>query len=102
MDKISTTEAALENAYATLKLLNGTLETLTSAAVGEISAELCGIESHMRDILKGYMEKLVEFQKNLDFCISENTAALSERMSKLAAYHQTAAYKKRNISGISV
>ena len=101
MDKIKTTDEALQSVYATLKLLNGTVETLTQTAIGEISSELGGIETNTRSVMQDYLKKITEFQKSLDHCIDEHTAAIGERMSKLATY-TTAVYKKRKINGISV
>lgn len=96
MDKISVTDAALQNAYIILRQLSDNSEAITEKCVSGLTDRLNSIDEKLRADIMAYIEKITKLKEKLKYCIDENTAALSDRFAKIPDY-ENQTYKKRNI-----
>ena len=95
MDRISVTDATLQNAYVVLQQLNESSESITSQCVSAISSQLNGLDSTFRVDIQRYIETITALKEKLKYCVDENMTAISERLSKIPDY-ENQAYKKVN------
>ena len=96
MDRISVTDATLQNAYVILQQLNDSSESITAQCVSTLSSQLSGLDSTFRADIQRYIETITALKEKLKYCIDENMTAISERLSKIPDY-ENQTYKKRNI-----
>ena len=96
MDRISVTDATLQNAYVVLQQLNESSENITMQCVTALSSQLNGLDSTFRADIQRYIETITALKEKLKYCVDENMTAISERLSKIPDY-ENQTYKKRNI-----
>ena len=96
MDRISVTDATLQNAYVVLQQLNDSSESITTQCISALSSQLNGLDSTFRVDVQRYIETITTLKEKLKYCIDENMNAISERLSKIPDY-ENKTYKKRNI-----
>lgn len=96
MDKISVTDATLQNAYVVLRQLNDSSESITDQCVSALSLQLNGLDSTFKVDIQRFIETITALKEKLKCCVDENMTAISERLSKIPDY-ENQTYKKRNI-----
>lgn len=96
MDKISVTDSALTNAAHLLEQMNERIKEITDKCRDNISEQLNELDLSFRKDIENYLQEVISFRNNLDFCISENIAAIKERILQIPEYEKTK-YRKRNI-----
>lgn len=97
MDKISVTDASLQNTYVILQQLSDKSEEITTKCISALTSQLKNLDSGLKKDMQSYMEEITELKEKLKYCIDENMNAISDRFLKLPDYEKQA-YKKRNIN----
>ena len=96
MDKISVTDASLQNSYIILKQLSDSSEAITEKCISALNSQLSGLDGGLKKDVQNYMDEIIKLKEKLKYCIDENMNAISDRFNKIPDY-EAQSYKKRNI-----
>ena len=96
MDKISVTDASLQNSYVILQQLSDSSEAITEKCISALTSQLSNLDGGLKKDIQSHMEEITKLKEKLKYCIDENMNAVSDRFSKLPEYEKQT-YKKRNI-----
>ena len=96
MDKISVTDASLQNSYIILQQLSDSSEAITEKCISALTSQLSNLDGGLKKDIQSHMEEITKLKEKLKYFIDENMNAISDRFSKLPDYEKQT-YKKRNI-----
>lgn len=97
MDRISTTNEAMQNAIVTLQQLSNNLESITSKCVLEVAQQLNELNDRFKMETQNYINKITASKDKMKYFINENIYAISERLYKMPDY-ENKVYDKWNVN----
>ena len=95
MDKISVTDASLQNSYIILQQLSDSSEAITEKCISALTSQLSNLDGGLKKDIQSHMEEITKLKEKLKYCIDENMTAISDRLNKVPDY-ENQTYKKRN------
>lgn len=97
MDKISVTDASLQNSYIILQQLSDSSEAITEKCISALMSQLSNLDGGLKKDIQSHVEEITKLKRKLKYCIDENMNAIADRFSKIPDY-ENQTYKKRNIN----
>lgn len=95
MDKISVTDASLQNVFVVLQQMNNTSEAIAGKCIAALNDRLESMDSNLRKELQAYIAEVIQRKERFKYCIDENMNAISDRFNKIPDYEKNI-YTKRN------